>query len=634
MRPSFRETADNKLSEMKFTENMYLSVIVRSRRRVHYVRRLAAAAAALIIILTGISAALIYRPDSAPDYVASPSQTYDYRDPVIFSSENFDVYVTEFDQSGMYINLEWCLVSRAGYDAIVIRSPFYDDEMKPQNEVKITETYCEPEFPSYAEQAILLPAGGQAGFSAQLSLSEWKSGEEALASVRFDFLKPAIGFTSAEHITLAESPLLIDLDGIHIDIARSATENTDNTTTVMLENLQIVLRDWPNDEWMYNKTCDYYYMPGWLEADGIAADEGEKIEVSFELTNQPETITVMCPETVYNAVAAAAFTEENPDIQLLRVDPDSDTPADIVILDSTSPEYAGMLKSSAFIPYIAESKELSKLYDRLYPTVQNSVSQKGLRGERTPAALPVAMTFETYLSYNPSGFAQLGLTEDDVPETWLELLTFLQKLPDMNVGSLRVTAFPWSMSIDEVQRTIFDGIIYASAVEMARNGEPFDPDHHYIRRLMLEYEKIDFEALCLPIGSAGNTSAGSHLFDLHGAIAPDEAEYARSVQRPMPLALFNNYKPVVNASMYCVLISPECDSYPYAIEYVELLMEARRDDYDAGFFADYMPAANAGITAESLAAYRNYMDCLELTPATIDAETSKYLYSRYFYTDN
>ena len=70
MRPTFRETADKKLSEMTFTENMCLSVIVRGRRRVHYVRRFAAAAAALIIILTGISAAVFFRPETAPDNVA------------------------------------------------------------------------------------------------------------------------------------------------------------------------------------------------------------------------------------------------------------------------------------------------------------------------------------------------------------------------------------------------------------------------------------------------------------------------------------------------------------------------------------------------------------------------------------
>jgi len=221
MRPTFRETADNKLSEMKFSETMRLSVIVRGRRRVHYVRRFAAAAAALIMILTGISAAVFFRPDSAPDYVASPGPTYEYTDLAIFSSENFDVYVTDFDQSGMQINMKWRLVSRADYDALVIRSPFFDDEMKPQNEVEITETACEPEFPSYAEQAVLLPAGGQLSFSAQLSLSEWNPGEEALASVRFDFLKPAIGFTPTEYVTLTESPILIDLDGLHIQSAPS-----------------------------------------------------------------------------------------------------------------------------------------------------------------------------------------------------------------------------------------------------------------------------------------------------------------------------------------------------------------------------------------------------------------------------
>ena len=101
-----------------------------------------------------------------------------------------------------------------------------------------------------------------------------------------------------------------------------------------------------------------------------------------------------------------------------------------------------------------------------------------------------------------------------------------------------------------------------------------------------------------------------------------------------PLALFNTFKPVVNASMYCVFISAECDSYPYAIEFVELLMNARRDDYDELFFADYAPAADAGITSESLAAYQRYMEYLELTPATIDSGTSKYLYNKYFYADN
>lgn len=627
MRPTFRETADKQLSGLKFTENMRLGVIVRGRRRVHYTRRIAAAAAVFLAMLTGISAFFALRPDGAPDNVAAPGSTYEYMQPQIFSSENFDIYVTEFDHSGMYIDISYSLVSRAESDVIVIRSPFYDDEPRPQNEVTVTETLCEPEFPTFAEQAILLPAGGQTDFDMHLSLSEWKRGEEAVPCVRFDFLKPAVGFTPAEYLTLAETPLLIELDDIHIDIARAATEKTDNPSTVMVENAQISVRDWPSDTWAYYKTCDYRDVPRWLAADGFVEDEGENIVVSFTLSNQPETLTVMCAGTVYSEAAADAFSAENPEIQLLRTDPDAHEKADILIIDSTSPEISDILANGAFLPYIGQSNELSDIYSRLYPAVQESLSVKNV-----PAALPVAMTFETYLSWYPSGFAQLGLTEDDVPKTWLELLIFLQKLPEINSGSPMVTAFEWPMSVDEVKRAIFDGVVYASAIEMSRDGESFDPDHHYIKRLMLEYDKIDFEALCLPAGSAAD-GGFSHLFGLHGVVDPSHAEYSRTNQRPMPLALFNKFEPVVNANLVCAFISADCCSYPYAIEYIELLTEYRRDGYDEIFFRDYAPFS-AEVTEESLAWYAEHMEHLELTPATLDDATGRYLYDMYFYGDD
>lgn len=630
MRPTFRETVDKELSNLKFTENMRLSVIVHGRRRVHYTRRIVSIAAVFLLLLSGVTVFLSLRPDAAPDRIAVTSPIENPASENIYSSDNFDVILNSFSHEGMHLYLSYSLASRADHDVIVIRSPFEDDDINIQNRITIEETKVEPAFAPYAEQAIYLPAGGCIDFEMTVSMGSWLPGDTAELKLRFDFLKPAIDITPEKNISLTDAPLLILTDELHVDIAHAVTALTEIPIEIIPENQKYTIRDWPNDLWAHSMDRSYSDLPRQLAKDGVTEDDGERIDLEFSLYNQPGTLVVETDNPAHVEGVTMLFAEKYPDINIYYASPNEDTSCDIVITSTYSADFANMMANAGFIPYVDKNNDLYEVVNRLYPSIRAAITHDAYM----PAALPIAMTAETPISWNPSGFAQLRLTESDVPETWHEFLELLQKLPELNGNSPMVTAFPWTMSVDEVKRTVFDELIYACAIELARDGSEFDPDHHYIRRLMLEFEKIDFEAICLPVGSAANSSSGSYLFSDHGMLAPCESEYNRTVQRPMPLSLFSNFEPVVNLQMTVAYIRSGCDSYSYAIEYLELLASEWRDDYAETFFADYIPAASSGITPESLAWYRSYIEHAELTPATLDADISKYLYDLYFYTDN
>lgn len=272
MKPTFRETADKQLSEIKFTDSMKFSVLVHGRRRFHRVSRIVLAVACTGILLT---CALLLRfgiPLSFPDTVVSPGLPSGQS----FSSQHCVVTITGCRWEGHWLSIDYAVTSRAETPALIIRSPFYTE-----SEVLIENTES-TYFKAYAEEALYIKPGETIELTSHLRAEDCQPGQTIAVNLRVDMLAPIIDILTPEKLpATADGPFLVKLDEHRIDIISGTREVSGTSNSVSGSATEYI--DYPTAVWTSTLERNYASVPIQLVRDGIASDR-EKVEVCFTVT--------------------------------------------------------------------------------------------------------------------------------------------------------------------------------------------------------------------------------------------------------------------------------------------------------------------------------------------------------------
>jgi len=270
-----------------------------------------------------------------------------------------------------------------------------------------------------------------------------------------------------------------------------------------------------------------------------------------------------------------AFASTHPDIVIsdvsigsaARAIADGSTYADIYIVNVASDGFAGIM-GTGLLPHLEISEVISAEVSGMYPWVQEYTTYEG-----HIVAVPVLMTAAAGFNYYPLAFEALGLTEDDVPETWLEFLQLMQRLPALIAENGTVAVFPSKYSHAEVRDMVFEKMMESYILYMQSTGQPLTFDTPLMHALIEEFEKIDFKALGMPdVGVYSPYGVTEVLFAMNDAVYVDAASYYDSdVDRPLMLAMEAGTDYLIPVDMNVAFVNPYSENPELAMEYMEAI---------------------------------------------------------------
>ena len=354
----------------------------------------------------------------------------------------------------------------------------------------------------------------------------------------------------------------------------------------------------------------------------IAAD-GDLLLLDYETLWKVNTNPEERPEARlivqynYNSAmeaARVAFQQAHPEVEVVLAQSPGDvvqsmmtqvTTPDIYTLSVSSPVYSAVF-GRGYMAELTGSEILSDFAAAVYPAIQEMIQKDG-----EVYGLPLEAYGFGDLSYSPEAFERLGLTEEDVPTTWMEFFDLLGRLPDYLENDPDVTVFETYMALDDLRYMLFSSLMDAYMLYISQPENEFSFDTPLFRELMAAFEAVDFEALGVSEEGSGDYvyNAESTMFYTYGtSFSP---YVTGSGPQMLYLGLDEGMQPLVSTDVTVAFVNPFSQNRDLAIEYLECASE----QVDAIMRITMMPGENEPVLnpyfEETLESYDEQIASLE-----------------------
>lgn len=283
--------------------------------------------------------------------------------------------------------------------------------------------------------------------------------------------------------------------------------------------------------------------------------------------------------------AARKFTQENPDIPLIFSEQyygmadlgqamvSGDTTID-VIRTNVENGFDNLLEKG-YCADLSSSQKLMDYVNSLYPALRDEVMKDGKL-----YAIPVSVYGST-LSYMPSKLEEIGLTEEDMPTTFVELCEFITRwnnewIDDEN--KTNVMPFCTTMSNRSV---VFDLMLKAYLDYYDAKGEPLTFDTPEFNAMLTALDSMDASNLDMPANMSDQEydeyyQLYSGVFVDRGLLSTAEGEYAAV---PLKLSIGEGKDFTVGTTMEILFVNPRCANLPEAIKLLECYVDTLDKSY-------------------------------------------------------
>lgn len=348
----------------------------------------------------------------------------------------------------------------------------------------------------------------------------------------------------------------------------------------------------------------------WGSFAAILTSDGDYITGDYETIAVTSTDPADRPEasmtvyTGYNSFldnAYFAFTTANADVEVVKANSISDitqammnrdSTVDVYVLSTSDNGYRAVFERG-FMAELNDSEKISALVNELYPALQEIVMKDGVI-----YGVPVSMFTSGGMSYNPAAFEKIGLSEEDVPTTVMELLQLFQRLPELLAENDEISVFQPYMTQQDVKYSLFQQIIGAYGQCMQKGVVEMSYDTELMHSLLEEFEKIDFAAMGLSEEYDEDyewipEEENRVLFETYYDIST-QRYVVENVWKPMLMSLDEGMDPVVDAYVDVVFVNPFSENRELAIEYIEMAM----DSFEQRFLNETCPNQNVPVKNE------------------------------------
>lgn len=369
-----------------------------------------------------------------------------------------------------------------------------------------------------------------------------------------------------------------------------------------------------------------------LTEDGyfIAADYETVVRRNTDPSQRAQT-RIVVQDAYADAIDRAyyAFTGANPDVEVVKKTSDEDliqammsqsASMDIYVLVMSGAEFATLL-DRGYAVELGGSEKIASLVGQMYPAIAEAASRDGM-----VYALPLEMYNYSMMGYDMEAFRRLGLSEEDVPTTWDELLDLLIALPDYMANDEDVSMFEPYVTQEGARESLFSMILDNYLLYIDQPDQEFTLDTPLLRGLLEKLEMVDFEALGLisrdEAGTSFSWSAEPGDFMFATTVNLDVRRYAFDNFTPMLLGFEEGVPGMMSVQMSAALVNPFSQNVETAIAFLETVA----DNLDEIFRIQTMPSENTPVRSpyyeENMESYEEQLAYLrESLESAEDEET-------------
>lgn len=230
------------------------------------------------------------------------------------------------------------------------------------------------------------------------------------------------------------------------------------------------------------------------------------------------------------------------------------------------------LRDKGYYVDLSQSSILADTVSRMYPKFSaHCYSRDGQL-----FALPYAVQVRS-MGYSPSGLKALGLTEDALPSTYLELLDFLVDWVETN--GYEDNDLPLFEGVYDIRQQLYYLIERVYISSFLQSDEPFTYDTPLFRSLLEGLDKATpvIEELNQPeadlSGYTVTYESGSapSLFTMDHFVQPYQYNFGDYL--PLLLTLDENTAPVLECTQQVLLINPYSENLENALLYLEYMAQ-------------------------------------------------------------
>ena len=178
-------------------------------------------------------------------------------------------------------------------------------------------------------------------------------------------------------------------------------------------------------------------------------------------------------------------------------------------------------------------------------------------------------------SYDPIAFESIGLSNEDVPTTWLEFLRLVARLPEILQEFADISAFDPNMNAQTARAFLLSSVLDAYWEVSAQPGNAQKLDTPLFRQLMEAFEAIDFAGLNATgtVGEATSAPFVEHRV-LFPTLSGNRIAPAGNTEYALFLSLREGMEPVFLTHLTAAFVNPYSQNTQAAIAFLETAVNA------------------------------------------------------------
>ena len=322
---------------------------------------------------------------------------------------------------------------------------------------------------------------------------------------------------------------------------------------------------------------DHYYVGDWYNAENIAIATVDpallptrtlRMTQNWNIDDQIREFAKAHPDVAIEYLTNSPYTAE----QITR-HMESSEAADIYNMYLSS-GYFKVLRDKGWLVDLSSSQKLVDTVERMYPHLTREYYVDGKL-----YALPFNISAYT-TGYYPAALEKVGMSEEDLPATYDELMDFILRWRDDYLYDFEeMKLYEWSW---DLRQQIFQQIFQTQILNCEAKGEllTFNTPiiHQLLGRLDSNEMKSALQEVVPPVDTTSEVvfvmseeGAGSIFADSHNPMPSTYRRYEQS--KPLFIKLDESAQPTIQTEEYLLVVNPKSENQDLVIELLEYLAD-------------------------------------------------------------